>query len=108
MLSHNYRIRLEGIASRIAKGEEVSLEDMVWAQKLSSHNQSAAKILRQSRRISQNPEMKEGSLDDFLNKMDLGEPDPTRHKTGFNSPEEIVDFFKRDEDENDENRRRRD
>ena len=52
--------------------------------------------------------MKEGSLDDFLNKMDLREPDPTRHKTGFNSPEEIVDFFKRDEDENDENRRRRD
>lgn len=103
MLSHNYRIRLEGIANRIARGEEVSLEDMVWAQKLSSNNQSAAKILRQSRRISQNPEMKEGSLDDFLNKMDLGDPDMNNHKNGFDSPDDIANWFNRDD-----NDRRRD
>jgi hypothetical protein len=103
MLSTSYRIRLENICERIARGEEVSLDDMVWAQKLASHNQSAAKIMRQSRRISQTPTMKEGDLDDFLNQLDLGEPDPTRHRTGFNSPEEIVEFFKRDE-----NDRRRD
>lgn len=81
---------------------------MIWAEKLSKSNMSAASIMRKARRKSFNPDMQEGDLDDLLNQLDLGEPDPTRHKTGFNSPEEIVDFFKRDEDENDENRRRRD
>ena len=93
MLSTAYRVKLENIANRIARGEEVSLEDMVWAQKLSSHNQSAAKILRQSRRISQTPTMKEGDLDDFLNKMDLGDPDTSNHKNGFDGPDDIANWF---------------
>ena len=44
--------------------------------------------------------MQEGGLDDFMNKMDLGDPDPSNHKTGFDSVDEIVDWFKRD-NEND-------
>jgi hypothetical protein len=52
--------------------------------------------------------MQEGDMDDFLNQLDLGSPDPTRHKTGFDSVDEIVDWFRRDEDENSEDRRRRD
>jgi hypothetical protein len=80
----------------------------MWAQKLSAHNAHAAKILRQARRAASTPTMQEGDMDDFLNQLDLGSPDPTRHKTGFESVDEIVDFFKRDEDENSEDRRRRD
>ena len=55
--------------------------------------------------------MVEGSMDDFLNKLDLGDPDIQNHRTGFNSVDEIVDFFKRDDTDNDEgdkNWRRRD
>jgi len=103
MLSTSYRIRLENICERIARGEEVSLDDMVWAQKLASHNQSAAKIMRQSRRISQTPTMKEGDLDDFLNQLDLGDPDISNHKTKFDGPDDIANWFHRDE-----NDRRRD
>ena len=29
-------------------------------------------------------EMKEGGLDDFMNKMDIGDPDPSNHIDGFN------------------------
>jgi hypothetical protein len=111
MLSTAYRVRLQEICDRIANQEEVSLSDVIWAEKLSAHNASAAKILRQARRKAANPEMQEGDIDDFLNKLDLGNPDPTRHKTGFNSVDEIVDFFKRDDtddDEGDKNWRRRD
>jgi len=110
MLSTAYRVRLEKIAEKIANREEVSLDDMIWANKLSAHNASAAKIMRQARRKSQNPDMVEGDMDDFLNKLDLGDPDPTRHKTGFNSVDEIVDFFKRDDTDEDSNNtwRRRD
>ena len=96
MLSTEYRLRLEFICSRISKGEEVQLEDMIWAEKLGKANRSAAEMLRKARRLANNPDMIEGSLDDFLNQMDIGDPDPTRHITGFNSPDEIVDWFKQD------------
>ncbi len=107
MLSTSYRLRLEEICNRIVKREEVSLEDIIWAEKLAKVNQSAATILRQARRKAENPDMKEGDLDDFLNQLDLG---GTGHESkglrGFSSPDEIVDFFKRSEDENDQWRRR--
>ena len=44
MLSTQYRLRLEGICNKIALHEEVSLEDMIWAEKLAKANRSAATI----------------------------------------------------------------
>lgn len=96
MLSTQYRLRLEAICERIAKGEEVTLEDMIWAEKLAKVNRSAATLLRQARRRASNPNMQEGSLDDFMNALDLGDPDPTNHRTGFNSADDIIDFFTND------------
>ena len=40
--------------------------------------------------------MKEGGTDDFLNKMGLGDPDPSNHKTGFTGADDITDWFQRD------------
>ena len=110
MLSTSYRLKLEGICLRIVNGEAVELSDMIWAEKLAAHNASAAKIMRQARRKASNPDMTEDNLDGFLNALDLGDPDPTRHKTSFNSPDEIVDFLKREDtdEEGDKNWRRRD
>jgi hypothetical protein len=95
MLSTHYRLRLEFICSRIINGEEVKLDDMIWADKLAKANGSAREMLRRARREALNP-AEPGSLDDFMNKMDLGDPDPSNHKTGFNSVDEIVDWFKQD------------
>lgn len=96
MLSTQYRLRLEFICQRIVNGEEVKLEDMIWADKLAKANGSAREMLRKARRQALNPDMQEGSLDDFMNNMDLGDPDPSNHTTGFQSADEIVDWFKRD------------
>lgn len=96
MLSTQYRLRLEFICQRIVNGEEVKLEDMIWADKLAKANGSAREMLRKARRQALNPDVVEGSLDDFMNKMDLGDPDPSNHKTGFQSADEIVDWFKRE------------
>ena len=93
MLSTKYRLRLEFICSRIVKGEEVNLDDMIWSNKLAKSNRSAAEMLRKARRVSRNPEMKEGGLDDFMNQMDLGDPDPSNYRKGFQSPDEIVEWF---------------
>ena len=35
-------------------------------------------------------------MDDFMNKMGLGDPDPSNYKTGFRFKDEIVDWFKQD------------
>jgi hypothetical protein len=93
MLSTQYRLRLEFICQRIVNGEEVNLEDMIWAEKLAKSNRSAAEMMRKARRTARNPDMQEGGLDDFMNRMDLGDPDPSNHRTGFSSADEIVDWF---------------
>lgn len=96
MLSTQYRIRLEGICKKIAMGENVDLSDMIWAEKLGKANTTAREMLKKARRHAANPEMQEGSMDDFMNRMGLGDPDPSNHRTGFESADEIVDWFKRD------------
>ena len=100
MLSTQYRLKLEAICEKIAKHEEVSLEDMIWAEKLGKANRSAATILRQARRKAENPDMVEGDLDDFMNQLDLGGLGHERFgRRGFDSVDEMVDWFKRDEDD---------
>ena len=96
MLSTAYRLRLEFICKKIATNEEVKLEDMIWAEKLAKANTTAREWLRKARRQAANPDMQEGSMDDFMNRMGLGDPDPSNHRTGFGSADEIVDWFKQD------------
>lgn len=95
MLSTEYRLRLEFICQRIATNQEVALKEMIWANKLAKANASAGEMLRRARRQSRN-DIEEGSVDDFLNQMDLGDPDPSKHSTGFGSAEEISDWFHQD------------
>jgi hypothetical protein len=92
MLSTKYRLRLEFICKCIANNEEVKLDDMVWAQKLAKANTTAHEMLKKARRQS-SQEIEEGSMDDFMNRMGLGDPDPSNYKTGFGSADEIVDWF---------------
>ena len=97
MLSTQYRLRLEEICQKIVKHEEVSLGDMIWAEKLAKVNRSAATILRQARRKAENPDMQEGDLDDFLNQLDIGGIGHERKGISrFNDIDEIVDFFTED------------
>jgi len=95
MLSTAYRLRLESICTCIANKEEVPLEDMIWAEKLAKSHTTAREWLRKARRHSAQ-DIEEGSMDDFMNKMGLGDPDPSNYKTGFDSADEIVDWFKQD------------
>jgi hypothetical protein len=97
MLSTAYRLRLETICGNITSGSEVSLSDMVWAEKLAKANRTAATMMRQARRRAENPDMPEGGLDDFLNQLDIG---GTGHESKgirrFETVDEIADFFRRE------------
>ena len=95
MLSTKYRLRLEFICKCIANGEEVKLDDMVWAQKLAKANTTANEMLKKARRQAAN-NIQEGSMDDFMNRMGLGDPDPSNHKTGFTGAEDVLEWFQRE------------
>ena len=88
MLSTAYRLRLEGICKSIAAGTEVSIDDMIWAQKLAKANTSARGMLSSARRLATD---EDGSCLKFL---DLG--DPKSDKKGFNGADDIVDWFSQD------------
>ena len=96
MLSTQMRLRLEAIASKIEKGEQVELSDMIWADKLAKANRSAGEILRRARRKAAVGDVPKGGLDDFLIQMDLGDPDPSNHMTGENGLDDIVEWFKQE------------
>jgi len=95
MLSTQYRLRLEFICNKISNKEEVKLEDMIWAEKIAKRYTTAREWLNKARRQA-SQDIQEGSMDDFMNKMGLGDPDPSNYKSGFGSADEIVDWFKQD------------
>ena len=88
MLSTAYRLRLEGICKSIASGQEVSLDDMIWAEKLSKRNTSARGMLSQARRLATD---EDGSCLKFL---DIG--DPKSNKKGFSGADDIAQWFRQD------------
>ena len=95
MLSTKYRLRLEEICSQIANKEEVSLSDMIWVEKLAKAHTTARDWLNKARRQAAQ-DIQEGTIDDFMNKMGLGDPDPSNYKKGFDGAEDIRDWFKQD------------
>ena len=88
MLSTQYRLRLEGICKDIASGTEVSLTDMIWAQKLAKANTSARGMLSTARRMATDSD---GSC---LKYLDIG--DPKSDKKGFSGADDIAEWFKND------------
>ena len=90
MLSTASRLRLEGICKSIAAGSEVTIDDMIWAQKLSKRNTSARGMLSQARRLATDPDST------FLKYLDIGDSDPRKHRRGFNGADDIAEWFRND------------
>ncbi len=88
MLSTAYRLRLEGICKSIAAKQEVSLDDMIWAEKLSKRNTSARGMLSQARRLVTDDDST------FLKYLDIGDSDPRKHRRGFSGADDIAEWFK--------------
>ena len=95
MLSTQYRLRLEFICKCIANGEKVKLDDMIWAEKLAKSHTTAKDWLQKARRQSAQ-DIEEGTMDDFMNRMGLGDPDPSNHRMGFTDADDIKDWFHTD------------
>ena len=87
MLSTQYRLRLESICKDVASGTEVTLENMIWANKLAKANTSARGMLNKARKMATNPD------ESFLNNLNIGDPDSSNHRRGFGDPQDVVDWF---------------
>ena len=94
MLSVEVRKKVEYLCQQIAEGAEVKLEDMVWLSKYAKASTGVREKLRRARRAQR--AKKADSMDEFCDMMDLGDPDPSNHVTGFNDADEIVEWFKQD------------
>ncbi len=90
MLSTAYRLRMEAICKSIAAGQEVELEDMLWATKLAKANTSARGMLSSARRMASDPDST------FLKFLDIGDSDSRRHRKGFSGADDIADWFHND------------
>ena len=90
MLSTAYRLRLVDICKSIAAGTEVSIDDMIWAQKLAKANTSARGMLQSARRLATSDD------DSFLKHLNIGDPDSRKHKRGFTDAGDIADWFRND------------
>ena len=88
MLSTRYRLRLVDICKSIAAGQEVGLDDMIWAEKLAKSNTSARGMLSSARRLRGDDDTT------FLKYLNIGDPDSRRHKRGFTDAGDIADWFR--------------
>ena len=95
MLSTQYRLRLVDICKSIAAGTEVSIDDMIWAQKLAKANTSARGMLQSARRLSSSDD------DSFLKYLNIGDSDSRKHKRGFTDAGDIADWFRNDNSSDD-------
>jgi hypothetical protein len=97
MLSTDTRLKLESICNRIENHEEVTFEEMTFIQKWSDHNRIANRMLNQARRVASWGKPEPGSLDQFLNDLDLGDPDRSNWLQGPQNPVDLGLWFTRDE-----------
>ena len=94
MLSTKNRLRAEALCQRIEAGESITLSDMTWLTKWSKSHRSVYEMLNRARRRAVNGLPEAGSLDDLLDGLNLGNPDPESHLTGSSTVDDIANFFK--------------
>ncbi len=95
MLSQNNRDTFLDILQKISLGREVSLEEMKFVQKLAGQSTEMKNLLTRARRQAIQGKGEKGSLDEFLDQLNFGEPDPSTHITRESSIDDLANFFMR-------------
>jgi hypothetical protein len=98
MISTKIRLQLEEICNRIENKEQVSFSEMVLIEKYAKANRSIFDMLQRARRRAVTGPVESGSMNEFLDQMNIGNPDPTTHLTKDSSIDDFIDFFKSDND----------
>ena len=90
MLSTSARLRIQEILTRLAIGNQVTLEERIYINKYASKNQNVSTWLRKASRIQQNNQSA-NQIDELLNGLDLCSADP--NSTYNPDRDEIGEWF---------------
>ena len=75
MLTTSSRLRIQEILTRIAIGNEVTLQERIYINKYASRDQSVSAWLRKASHLQQKS-VRSNPIDELLNDLDLSPSDP--------------------------------
>ena len=90
MLTTSSRLRIQGILSRLALGDHVTLEERIYINKYAEKNQNVSCWLRKASIIQRSKETS-NPIDKLLNKLDLCSEDP--HSTFNPDQDDLGEWF---------------
>ena len=90
MLSTASRLRIQNILNRLAKNDDVTLQERIFINKFADRDQSVASWLRKAKQL-QNSQNSSDPIDSLINDLGIGSPEP---HTSFNpDQEDLGDWF---------------
>ena len=75
MLTTSSRLRIQEILSRLAKGDQVTLQERIYINKYAARDQNVSTWLRKASRIQRNKHIS-NPIDELLNGLDLCSEEP--------------------------------
>ena len=90
MLTTSARIRIQEILTRIAREQEVTLEERIYINKFASRNQNVSSWLRKASYLQRN-KRNSNPIDDLINGLDLCSSDP--HSTFKPDQDDLGEWF---------------
>ena len=90
MLTTSSRLRIQEILSRLAMGDQVTLEERIYINKYATKNQNVSSWLRKASRIQRNQAIS-NPIDELLNGLDLCSTDP--HATYNPDQDDLGEWF---------------
>ena len=90
MLTTSSRLRIQSILSRIAIGNQVTLEERIYINKYAANNQNVSSWLRKASRIQRQEKIK-NQIDELLNGLDLSADEP--HVTYNPDHDDLGEWF---------------
>ena len=75
MFSQTIRLRLQEILSRVANGQEISLQERLYLDKFADRDQKVSSWFKRALRLQQQNKASNG-IDELLADLDLCSPDP--------------------------------
>jgi hypothetical protein len=90
MLTTSSRLRIQEILNRLAKGDQVTLQERIYINKYAAKNQNVSNWLRKASLIQRNKHLS-NPIDKLLNGLDLCSEEP--HSTYDPSHDDLGEWF---------------
>ena len=90
MLTTSSRLRIQEILSRLAMGDQVTLEERIYINKYATKNQNVSTWLRKASLIQRNQNVS-NPMDELLHGLDLSSAEP--HSTYNPNQDDLGEWF---------------